>query len=319
VVFLLAASPAWPQPIGVAERTVELVLAHSEHQARVVERAMRTGFFVDQLRIPQTSYLGRFPWAEVNPSVQKSLQAARPNEPYLLEGTLGKLLVARVLPTGPPALLGEKEYAEDRERTWALLSMGLTDPGLLSFEVDVDTEDLAAICRSKKRLNDDLLRRARAKVDALPEGAPFQELVPTYATLVGMLALRGEMVEAIQAVDALGQQQPFQVQEGQRSPRDLLNRFLGILELRRGEVENCLHHHHREMCLFPLSEAARHRLDDGARRTTGVRAFLQLPRETTGRSRSSMATQHRGDDTRELPRRGTGALPHRARGLHLGG
>jgi hypothetical protein len=252
--------------VGATERKVELVLAHSEHQARVVERVMRTGFFVDQLRIPQTSYLGRIPWAEVNPSVQSALQDARPGEPYLLEGTLGKLLVARVLPTGPPAHLGQTEYVEDREKTWARLSMGLTDPGLLSFEVDVDTENLAGICQSKEKLNDELLRLALAKVTALSPGAPVQEVAAAYATLIGMHALKGEIVEAIQAVDRIALQQPSGIPEGQWSPRDIFDRFLGILQLRRGEVENCLHHHNREMCLFPLSEAARHRLDDGARR-----------------------------------------------------
>ena len=28
---------------------------------------------------------------------------------------------------------------------------------------------------------------------------------------------------------------------------------LGLLQLRRGEQDNCLMHHNREMCLFPLS------------------------------------------------------------------
>ena len=51
VVILVAAFPAGAQPTAV-ERTVELVLATSADQARVVGRLMRTGFFVGQLLIP---------------------------------------------------------------------------------------------------------------------------------------------------------------------------------------------------------------------------------------------------------------------------
>ncbi len=265
VVLFLAASSAWPQPIPDAERTVELVSAESERQARVVERAMRTGFFVDLLLIPETSYFGRVAWAKLNPNLRNTLRDARPGEPYLLADPAGKYLVARVLPTGPPALLGETTYAETSEEIWAVLSVGPTDARLLSLEVDVDTEDLAAICESKKRLIDDRLRDARAKVAALSPGAPLPAVVEAHATVSSVLSFQGEMAKAIQAIDVLTPRLPPQA-AGQRGFRDIRHQVLGILELRRGEVDNCLLHHNREMCLFPLSEAARHRLDDGAKR-----------------------------------------------------
>ena len=269
MVLLFAAVRAWTQPLPEVERTVELVLAESERQARVVGRAMRTGFFVDQLLIPDTSYVGRFPWSRLNPSQRNALKEARPGEPHLLTLSSGKLVVARVLPTGPPALLGETEYAETQEEIWAVLSVGPTDLRMLSYEVDVDTEDLAAICQSKRRQIDDQLRDARAKVAALPPGAPLPEVVQAHATLTSALSLKGQMAEAIQAIGVLAGRLPPQVPGDRRSYRDILHQVLGILELRRGEVDNCLHHHNREMCLFPLSEAARHVEDDGARRAFG--------------------------------------------------
>ncbi|MDH3745891.1 MAG: CRTAC1 family protein [Acidobacteriota bacterium] len=248
-------------------RTVELVLARSERQARVVERAMRTGFFIDQLLIPQASYIGRFAWSELdNLTVKRALENARPGEPYLLGSTTGKYLVARVLPTGPPAILGETRYAQKLEDIWVVLSVGLTDAQLLSIEVDVDTEDLTAICRSKTRLADSQLRAARSKVEALHPEAPFPEVIQAHKALIGVHAMRGEMDESIEVLNSLARQVPPAQDGAERYLRDIVNRSLGILELRRGEVENCLHHHHREMCLFPLSEAARHRFGDGARR-----------------------------------------------------
>ncbi len=288
-IVLLVAFAGWV-PIHAAERTldaertVELVLAKSEHQAQVVARAMRTGFFIDQLLIPETSYVGRFGWSELNPSLKTVLEDAQPGEPELLTGGGGQYLVARLLPTGPPALLGETAYAEDSEAIWAKLSLGPTDPKLLSLEIDVDTEDLAAICASKTRLIDDRLQAARAQVVALAPGAHPSDVIPAYAELTSVLSLKGEMAEAIKAVDSLVQRLPTEAPAGQKSYRDIMHQVLGILELRRGEVDNCFHspgqtqhphpaagqtqhpHRHREMCLFPLSEAAQHRVGDGAQR-----------------------------------------------------
>jgi hypothetical protein len=41
---------------------------------------------------------------------------------------------------------------------------------------------------------------------------------------------------------------------------------LGIAHMRRGEVENCATHHTADMCIFPLSTAARHTLRSGSER-----------------------------------------------------
>ena len=264
IIFLLAVFAGWPAWAD-GERTVEIVLAESEHQARVGGRAMHSGFLVDQLLIPETTYVGRFPFSRLNPSQQSALEGARPGQPHLLTLSSGKHLVVQVLPEGPPALLGETRYAVDSEEIWAVLSVGPTDSRLLSMEIDVDTQDLAAICRSKERLIDDKLAAAHAKAAALPAGAAPPSLIAAYGDLVSLLSFRGEMTAAIRAVgDLIGKlsaQTP-----GDSRYRDVTDRVLGMLELRRGEVENCLHHHHAEMCIFPLSEAARHVADDGARK-----------------------------------------------------
>ncbi|MCM3903299.1 MAG: VCBS repeat-containing protein, partial [Pyrinomonadaceae bacterium] len=41
---------------------------------------------------------------------------------------------------------------------------------------------------------------------------------------------------------------------------------LGIAHMRRGEVENCANNHNADMCIFPLSIAARHTLRSGSER-----------------------------------------------------
>ena len=49
------------QRSGPAEKVVELLVSRSEHQAKVAARAMWSGFFVDMLIIPETTYFGRRP------------------------------------------------------------------------------------------------------------------------------------------------------------------------------------------------------------------------------------------------------------------
>jgi hypothetical protein len=274
-VLLLAVTFGWPPAAAGAERTVEMVFADTERQAQVVGRAMRTGFLIDQLLIPETDYYGRVPWSELSPGLESALESARPGEIHLLTGSTGKLLVARVMPDEPPALLGETRYGQDSQEIWAVLSVGPTDSRLLSMEVDVDTEDLAAICKSKKQMIEDKLRATRAKADALPRGAAPQELIGAYGDLVSLLSYQGEMAAAIAAAGELLGKLP-QAPAEQISTQDTMNLVLGMLELRRGEVDNCLLHHNREMCLFPLSEAARHRLDDGARKAFGhFKSYLE--------------------------------------------
>ena len=251
---------------SAVERTVELVFVDTEHQARVVGRAMRTGFLIDQLLIPETSYIGRFAWPDLNPVVQGALREARPGDIHLLTGSTGQLMVARVMPQGPPALLGETWFGQESEDIWAVISVGPTDSRLLSMEVDADTDDLLAICRSKQRMIEGELRSASAEMAALPPKATAQELTRAYGKLVSALSFQGEMAEAIRVVGELVERLPSQAAPGHRDYQDTMHLVLGILELRRGEIDNCLQHHNREMCLFPLSEAARHRLDDGARK-----------------------------------------------------
>jgi hypothetical protein len=266
VLLLLCAPGAWPQLAPIAERTVELALAGSENQARVMARAMDAGFLIDQLLIPQTQYIGRVGWSQIEPNLQKALEGAEPGEPYVLTGATDNYLVARVVAAGPPALLGETEYAQDPERVWAVFSVGPTDLRMLSLEVDVETDDLTAICQSKRRLLDNQLRGARAKLAALPPGAPLPQVIQAQSHLTSMLSLKGEMAQAIRGIEGLRERLPPAAAGESGSHQDVTDRFLGILELRRGEVDNCVQHHNREMCLFPLSEAARHRVGDGARR-----------------------------------------------------
>ena len=246
-------------------RTVDLVLTESEKQALVVRRAMDSGFFVDQLLIPDTQIIGRFAWADLNPNLQGALADVSPGKTELLSAE-GQFLVAHVLPSETAAVHGGRSFPQASSDVWEVLSVGPTDPRLLSLEVDVETEDLGAICRSKESLLNDKLTEARATVANLSPAAQPGDITGAYSDLISILSLHGQMQEAVEAVNSLVQRLPDQVGGGGRSYRDIMKQVLGILELRRGEIENCIGDHNREMCLFPLSSRASHKVGDGAQK-----------------------------------------------------
>ncbi len=286
---------------------VELSVATSERAARVVARAMRSGFFVDQLLIPDTHYMGRHAWSTLNPGMQRTLAEATPGEVFLFPLDSGNTVVARIVPDGPPAILGGDRFARESKEIWAVLSVGPTDSRLLSMEIDEETGDLAAICASRRRWIEDELRTARAEVAALPAAAPASALVGPYGDLISLLSFQGEMRQAIEVVGALAERLQAQGPSVPASHLNTLDLVLGILELRRGEAENCLYDHHREMCLFPLSAAARHRLDDGASRAfehfarylerapddLEARWLLNIAAMTLGRYPDALPDRHR--------------------------
>jgi hypothetical protein len=265
-VLLLAAVYVLAQGEGAAELEVEVVFAGSQRQALVVARAMRTDFFVEQLLIPGTRYVGRVPLSDLQPELRDALADLPPGEPLVKALGTGNHLVARRLVKGPPALLGETAYAEEPDKVWAVLSVGPTDLRRLSLEVDVDTESLTGICRSKRELAADGIRDARTRLATLPPEAGVTEVIQAHSNLTSVLSAQGDMAGAIESLEALDRRLQAQPAATVGDQPALLKRFLGILELRRGEIENCLNDHNREMCLFPLSEAARHRRGDGGRR-----------------------------------------------------
>ena len=48
--------------------------------------------------------------------------------------------------------------------------------------------------------------------------------------------------------------------------RNIVLAALGIAHMRRGEVENCVTNRNADVCIFPLTAAARHKLRSGSQR-----------------------------------------------------
>ncbi len=99
----------------------------------------------------------------------------------------------------------------------------------------------------------------------MPPGATLPEVTHAYARLGGVLSFSGDMAGAIRAFETIGERMVADPQAMAAGRLGNVLAALGILNLRRGEIDNCVMHHNREMCLFPLSRAARHQQGDGAR------------------------------------------------------
>ncbi|MEM8995723.1 MAG: CRTAC1 family protein, partial [Acidobacteriota bacterium] len=137
-----------------------------------------------------------------------------------------------------------------------------------------------------------------------PTAAPPQVL-GAYADLISAHSFQGEMAAAIDAVHGLVGRLPERAPDGSTAHWETMHRVLGILELRRGEVENCLRHHHREMCVFPLSENARHVEEDGAKKAFAhFVKFLELrPDDLEGRWLLNIAAMTLGRHPGGVPER----------------
>ncbi|HEX6737298.1 MAG TPA: VCBS repeat-containing protein, partial [Vicinamibacteria bacterium] len=253
------ASPPAPEPAA------ELMAVRTEAQAAVVAARMRAGYFLDRLLLPGTRYMGRIAVPDLHPAMRAELEKVGPGAPVTLPGE-GGYLVAQLIPT-TPALLGEVEYGANVAPTRAVLTVGPTSVDLLGREVEADAEDLQAVCRARKALFEQELGEARAALQALPADATLPDIVMARARLGSILSFNGDIAGAITAFEGLTPHIPAEPPPGAaRRYRGILDEVLGTLELRRGETDNCLMHHNREMCLFPLSPRARHQSGDGARR-----------------------------------------------------
>jgi hypothetical protein len=242
----------------------ELVWVQPGGPVELVSNRMRAGFLMAPLVIPGTRYLGRQPLSGLDPALQAELQKAGAGQPRRF-AVPGGVVVAQILPTAP-ALLGRTDYQQDPSRVGSKPALNPTNSELLTSEIDVDSNDLGAVCEGKKAFVADEVAAARNAVAALPKTAPLPETMSAYARLGGALSFVGDFPGAIQAFSTIASRLEDLPPSPMKTARLAMAReALGILNLRRGEIENCVMHHNREMCLFPLSPEARHTVGDGAR------------------------------------------------------
>ena len=133
-----------------------------------------------------------------------------------------------------------------------------------------DPLDLKSICEAKQAAEAFAFRSAESYLLSLEKAANKSRYLPEIIRLQNELgqiySYRGDMPNAILQFEAAYQnlQQLLRSNPEYAEDKAYLEEILGIANLRRGELDNCVHHHNAEMCLFPLTQNALHQNPKGS-------------------------------------------------------
>ena len=97
--------------------------------------------------------------------------------------------------------------------------------------------------------------------------------------------------------------------------RNRIMAVLGIVAMRRGEIENCLECAGPSSCIFPIAKEAQHQNPAGSREA--IKWFTAYLEESPRDLRIIVALEHRVHDAWRAPRESAGAIPDPDRGVSL--
>ncbi len=184
-----------------------------------------------------------------------------------------------------------------------------------------DSLDLKSICAAKKDAERRAFLSADGYLSALEKSVDANrrqiEIARLHIELGQIWSYRGEMNEAIKHFEAARNALTKGLLDHPEYKDDLvyLDEILGISYLRKGELDNCVHHHNAETCIFPLSKQGEHKLTAGSSEAVGyfkrhlsrkpdnleVRWLLTLAMMTLGQSPGSAGIPARGGSAGTIP------------------
>lgn len=187
-------------------------------------------------------------------------------------------IITIVAATLIPALLifqaGQSTQPSQEDKTWNRRVVGAGSYQTvveLSGRVEVARQlnrtnalDLQAICTDRLEAEKRARRSAESYLEALEKSDAVSRRQMDIARLrieLGQLAAyRSEMDEAIGHFSAARESLIRVIRDYPQYTGDLLyiDEILGIAHLRKGELDNCVHHHNPETCIFPIRPAGRH-------------------------------------------------------------
>jgi hypothetical protein len=179
-----------------------------------------------------------------------------------------------------PAGAGTGQESPD-DRTWNRRTSGTGDYRVVLevsgreevgrfMERPSNPEDLRSICDTKRQAVKSTIS-ATEKYLASLIGEPaarqdVREIIRTRTSLGQLWTYEGQMPRAIEQFSSAYRSA---VQHAAQLPdlasaRTYLAALLGVTELRRGELENCVHGHASASCIVPIGEAGRHQAPSGS-------------------------------------------------------
>jgi hypothetical protein len=133
-----------------------------------------------------------------------------------------------------------------------------------------DPLDLRAICSAKREAERRAFVSSDGYLSSLKQSSDNSQygiqMVQLHNELGQLHAYRGEMGKAIEQFEAAYQLLVSNLPKHPEFADDkaFMEEILGVAWMRRGELENCVHNHNAETCIFPLSRAAQHRHPAGS-------------------------------------------------------
>ena len=132
-----------------------------------------------------------------------------------------------------------------------------------AFLTTANPRDLSAVCEERKTAEeaarDFQQRHLRSLEGQAPAGRDLTDVVWTRHDLAQLRAYDGRMPEAVEhlaAARAIAATPGGRRQFPGMAP--VLEGLIGVAQLRRGELENCVMHPNASRCIFPITGAGRH-------------------------------------------------------------
>lgn len=133
-----------------------------------------------------------------------------------------------------------------------------------------DALDLKSICQAKQDAERRAFLSAEGYLSALEKSVEANrhllEIVQLHNELGQLWSYRGEMANAIKHFESARATLAKALVANPQYSEDLiyLDEILGVAHLRKGELDNCVHNHNAETCIFPLTKQAQHKLTAGS-------------------------------------------------------
>ena len=133
-----------------------------------------------------------------------------------------------------------------------------------------DPLDLKSICSAKQDAERRAFLSAEGYLLALENSVEANrrqlEIVQLHNELGQLWSYRGDMTKAIEQFAAARAALVKALPAHPEYSEDLvyLDEILGVAHLRKGELDNCVHNHNAETCIFPLTKQAQHKLTAGS-------------------------------------------------------
>src|SRR5207248_1556227 len=138
------------------------------------------------------------------------------------------------------------------------------------FERPSNPEDLRSICDAKRQAATSAIATTEQYLASIRRQPPAKQdvadIIWTLKSLGQLWAYQGQLARAIEQFSAAHRSA---VQHAARLPdllpaRSYLAALLGVTELRRGELENCVQGHASASCIVPIGEGGQHHAPSGS-------------------------------------------------------